>query len=83
MQQALQYQKITEEIDDSEFEDSMKISNKVHQALYNFSDSRLLELTSNEEFRDIVLIHSEVWRDEGMDSCDRYFYNKIVNLFKQ
>ena len=78
MQQVIKHQRKIGEISEEEFNESMTFSNKVHQALYNFSESRLLELTLNEEFKDLIMIHSEIWEDEAMSERDRYFYNQIT-----
>ena len=72
----------TGEISEGELRESIKISKQIHQALYNFSEKGLIKLTMNEEFRDIMMMHSEIWGDQEMDTCDKYFYNKIISMFK-
>ena len=81
MQSCLQLQKEGNEINEEEFDKFMKTSKQVHSALYNYAESRLLKLTSNIEFKEIILKHSEFYGTHDMEELEEFHYLTIIKMF--
>ena len=81
MQRSLQAQLHSGEIDEEEYNKRIEISQDVHSVLYNYSEGRLLALTLNKEFKEIIMKHSEFWGIQDMSEIETIHYNTIIKIF--
>ena len=81
MQKALQYKKTSEEINQEEYLKCIHISQQIHSALYQYSERRLIKLSLNKEFKEVITKHAELWNADNMNSVEKHFYSKIIQIF--
>ena len=81
VQQNLQMQRQTGDINDASYRQLSCLCNQVHQVLYKYSETRLDELTDVPEFKQIIAKHAEIWRDFDVKPSYRQFYYKILSKF--
>ena len=80
-QKALQSKKASEEINQEEYLKCIQISEQIHSALYKYSERRLIKLSLNKEFKEVIAKHAELWNADNMNRVGKYFYSKIIQIF--
>ena len=69
------------EIDKNEARQLSCLCNKIHLALYKYSESRINGLVEITEFRCILEKHSELWGDSEIKPSFKPYYNRILDKF--
>ena len=82
MQRVIKDQWLSNEINEKEFDKFTQTSKQIHSTLYNFSYNRLLKISSNNEFRELINKHSEFWGSQDMKESEIPYYHMIVEMFR-